>query len=125
LLLLDATGSYHREVARHMGNSANFTTPLMRLQDPAQTKVILVTLAETTPVLEAQGLQEDLERARIHPGAWVISNSIGAARPDAPFLRQRAASEVQQIQRVGALADRIAVVPLRATEPIGRKTSPL
>ena len=48
LLLLDATGSYHREVARHMGNSTNFTTPLMRLQDPAQTKVILVTLAETT-----------------------------------------------------------------------------
>src|ERR1017187_647800 len=65
LLLLDATGSYHREVARHMGNSRNFTTPLMRLQDPAQTKVILVTLAETTPVLEAQDLQEDLERAGI------------------------------------------------------------
>ena len=81
LLLLDATGSYHREVARHMGDSMNFTTPLMRLQDPAQTKVILVTLAETTPVLEAQGLQEDLERAGIHPWAWVINNSISRRPP--------------------------------------------
>ena len=95
--------------------------PLMRLQDPAQTKVILVTLAETTPVLEAQGLQEDLERAGIHPWAWVINNSIAAARPEAPFLRQRAASEAGPIQRVSALAGRIALVPLRATEPTGEE----
>ena len=121
LLLLDATGSYHREVARHMGNSTNFTTPLMRLQDPAQTKVILVTLAETTPVLEAQDLQEDLERAGIHPWAWVINNSIAAARPQAPFLRLRAASEAGQIERVSALAGRIALVPLHATEPTGEE----
>jgi arsenite-transporting ATPase len=121
LLLLDATGSYHREVARHLGDSMNFTTPLMRLQDPAQTKVILVTLAETTPVLEAQDLQEDLERAGIHPWAWVINNSIAAARPQAPFLRLRAASEAGQIERVSALAGRIALVPLRATEPTGEE----
>jgi arsenite-transporting ATPase len=121
LLLLDATGSYHREVARHMGDSRNFTTPLMRLQDPAQTKVILVTLAETTPVLEAQDLQEDLERAGIRPWAWVINNSISAAHPQAPFLRQRAASEAGPIQQVSALAGRIALVPLRATEPTGEK----
>jgi len=121
LLLLDATGSYHREVARHMGDSGNFTTPLMRLQDPAQTKVILVTLAETTPVLEAQDLQEDLERAGIRPWAWVINNSIAAARPQAPFLRLRAASEAGQIERVSALAGRIALVPLRATEPTGEE----
>ena len=121
LLLLDATGSYHREVARHMGDSMNFTTPLMRLQDPAQTKVILVTLAETTPVLEAQELQEDLERAGIHPWAWVINNSIAAARPNAPFLRLRAASEAGPIERVRGLASRIALVPLRATEPTGEE----
>lgn len=121
LLLLDATGSYHREVARHMGNSMNFTTPLMRLQDPAQTKVILVTLAETTPVLEAQGLQEDLERAGIHPWAWGHQQLHQRRPPRGAFLRQRAASEVKQIQRVISLADRIALVPLRATEPTGEK----
>ena len=121
LLLLDATGSYHRQVARQMRSSTNFTTPLMRLQDPAQTKVILVTLAETTPVLEARGLQEDLERAGIHPWAWIINNSIAAARPQAPFLRQRAASEAGQIQAVRSMTDRVALVPLLAAEPTGEE----
>lgn len=121
LLLLDATGSYHREVTRHMGSSVNFMTPLMRLQDPAQTKVILVTLAETTPVLEAQDLQEDLKRAGIHPWAWVINSSLSAARPQTPFLRQRAASEAGPIEQVRGLAGRIAVVPLRAIEPTGEE----
>ncbi|MET3950033.1 arsenical pump-driving ATPase [Arthrobacter sp. UYEF36] len=121
LLLLDATGSYHREIARQVGSTMGFVTPLMRLQDPAQTKVLLITLAETTPVLEAQGLQEDLERAGIHPWAWVVNNSIAAARPQTPFLQARAAAEIPEITRVRALADRIALVPLLATEPIGEE----
>ena len=119
LLLLDATGSYHREVARQIGNNVSFTTPLMRLQDPEQTKVILVTLAETTPVLEAEGLQQDLERAGVHPWAWVVNNSIAAACPESYFLRKRAANEVEQIDRVRALSPRVAIVPLLAEEPIG------
>ncbi|WP_281534240.1 arsenical pump-driving ATPase [Cryobacterium breve] len=90
LLLLDATGSYHREMARQIGDSLPFTTPLMRLQDPALTKVVLVTLAETTPVLEAEGLREDLERAGIRPWAWVVNASLAAAHPTSPFLRARA-----------------------------------
>lgn len=54
LLLLDATGAYHRDIARQMGETGvHFTTPMMQLQDPKQTKVLIVTLAETTPVLEA------------------------------------------------------------------------
>ncbi|TXN28990.1 arsenical pump-driving ATPase [Lacisediminihabitans profunda] len=119
LLLLDATGSYHREVARQIGDNLPFVTPLMRLQDPEQTKVILVTLAETTPVLEAEGLQQDLDRAGIRPWAWVVNNSIAAAHPDSPFLRQRAANEVEQIARVRALTSRVAIVPLLPEEPIG------
>jgi arsenite-transporting ATPase len=119
LLLLDAAGSYHRQVALQMGDSMSFTTPLMRLQDPAQTKVIIVTLAETTPVLEAQGLQEDLLRAGIRPWAWIVNQSISAARPRSSFLRRRAGSEVEQIERVNSLAGRVAVMPLLATEPVG------
>ncbi|WP_423246808.1 ArsA-related P-loop ATPase [Sinomonas puerhi] len=120
LLLLDAAGSYHREVTRQMGEgSVGYVTPLMRLQDPTQTKVILVTLAETTPVLEATALQQDLQRAGIHPWAWVVNNSIAAARPESAFLRARAASERDQIERVQDLADRLAIVPLLAQEPVG------
>lgn len=121
LLLLDATGSYHREVARQVGDTMGFVTPLMRLQDPSQTKVVLVTLAETTPVLEAQGLQDDLERAGIHPWAWVVNNSIAAAHPQGPFLQARAASELEQIRKVRALADRVALVPLLPEEPAGEE----
>jgi arsenite-transporting ATPase len=120
LLLLDAAGSYHREVTRQMGDSSlHYTTPLMHMQDPARTKVLLITLAEPTPVLEATELQEDLERAGIHPWAWIINNSIAAARPRSPFLRQRAQSEVGQIQAAARLADRLALIPLLAQEPVG------
>ena len=119
LLLLDATGSYHREVARQLGDR-HFTTPLMRLQDPDLTKVIIVTLAETTPVLEAAGLNSELERAQIHPWAWVINNSVAAADPTSALLRRRAAAEVPLSATVRSdYADRVAVVPLLAAEPIG------
>jgi len=117
LLLLDATGSYHREVARQLGN-AHFVTPLMRLQNPHETKVIIVTLAETTPVAEAAGLQDELERAGIHPWAWVINNSLAAANPSSALLRARAAAELPLIDTVRTeLADRTALVRMLATEP--------
>ena len=119
LLLLDAAGSYHRDVARQMGDSMSFTTPLMRLQDPQQTKVVLVTLAEPTPVTEARVLQDDLERAGIHPWAWVINSSLLAAGPRSPFLRARAHGEIDQIAAVESLADRVAIVPLLAHEIVG------
>ena len=119
LLLLDAAGSYHREITRQMGDAMGLVTPLMRLQDPQRTKVILITLAETTPVLEAEELQRDLERAGIHPWAWIVNNSIAAAHPQSPFLRRRAQNEVEQITRVQRSADRVAIVPLLAEEPVG------
>lgn len=121
LLLLDATGAYHRDIARQMGGTGvHFTTPLMQLQDPKQTKVILVTLAETTPVLEAAHLQEDLRRAGIEPWAWVINNSVAAARVTSPLLRQRARNELREIDAVATQhATRHAIVPLLSEEPVG------
>ena len=121
LLLLDATGAYHRDVVRQMaGEGLHFTTPMMQLQDPAKTKVLIVTLAETTPVLEAAGLQEDLRRAGVDPWAWIINNSLAAAVTDSTLLRQRALNEVPQIEAVATRhARRYAVVPLLAVEPVG------
>ncbi|MDP2245119.1 arsenical pump-driving ATPase [Pseudomonas sp.] len=121
LLLLDATGAYHRDIARQMGDKGvHFTTPMMQLQDPKQTKVLLVTLAETTPVLEAASLQDDLRRAGIEPWAWVINNSIAAATTRSPLLLQRAANERHEIAAVANLhARRYALVPLLKHEPVG------
>lgn len=121
LLLLDATGAYHREIVRQMGHTGmHYTTPMMQLQDPKQTKILIVTLAETTPVLEAANLQDDLRRAGIVPWAWVVNNSLAFARPGSPLLRQRADNEVPQIDAVATRhARRWAVVPLQAHEPVG------
>ena len=121
LLLLDATGAYHREVTRQAGKSGmSFTTPMMQLQDPKLTKVLIVTLAETTPVLEAANLQTDLRRANIQPWAWIVNTSVAAASTTSPLLRQRAANEMREINAVSSRhADRYAVVPLLKDEPVG------
>lgn len=121
LLLLDASGNYHQEMVRQMGsNEELYLTPMMQLRDPEQTKVIIVTLAETTPMLEAANLQDDLQRAEIEPWAWVINSSIAAAQPSSPLLRARAERErpiIQAIQNVHAR--RIALTPLQYEEPVG------
>lgn len=121
LLLLDATGAYDREVQRQMGGKGlHFTTPMMQLRDPKQTKVLLVALAETTPVLEAANLQEDLRRAGIEPWAWVVNNSVAAAGPSSPLLCQRARHELDELDAVAHRhASRYAVVALQQVEPVG------
>jgi arsenite-transporting ATPase len=125
LLLLDATGAYHRDIVRQMaGSGLHFTTPMQQLQDPRQTKVLLVTLAEKTPVLEAANLQADLRRAGIEPWAWVINNSVAASAQSAPLtsalLRQRADNERMEIEAVATQhARRYALVPLLQDEPVG------
>ncbi|MGE5368644.1 MAG: ArsA-related P-loop ATPase, partial [Chloroflexota bacterium] len=121
LLLLDATGAYHREVARMLdAKGAHYMTPMMQLQDSKRTKVLLVTLAETTPVLEAAKLQADLRRAGIEPWAWVINNSVAAARTHAPLLQKRAQNELVEVEKVATIhARRFAAVPLLEEEPVG------
>lgn len=120
LLLLDATGAYHREITRQMSPGQHFVTPMMRLQDPDETKVLIVALAETTPVLEAANLQADLRRAGIEPWAWIVNQSLAAAQPSAPLLRQRASNERAEIDKVAQLhAQRYAVIPLLPEEPVG------
>ncbi|MCZ4583441.1 arsenical pump-driving ATPase [Rhodococcus opacus] len=122
LLLLDATGSYHREIARQMGDNTNFTTPLVRLQNPEETKVLLVTLAETTPRLEAERLQADLQRAGIEPWAWVVNNSLAAANPTSELLQQRSFTERDEIDTITRTHSRYAIVPMLPAEPIGTES---
>ncbi len=121
LLLLDATGAYHREVTRQAGRDGQAVlTPLMQLQDPTWTKVMIVTLPETTPVLEAANLQNDLRRAGIVPWGWIVNQSVAATGTDSPLLRQRAANEIREIEAVATRhATRYAVVGLMREEPVG------
>ncbi|MBB1510806.1 arsenical pump-driving ATPase [Tessaracoccus sp. MC1756] len=124
LLLMDATGSYHREVARGLGN-ARFTTPLMRLQDPVYTKLVIVTTAETTPVLEAQSLVDDLARAGIAPWAWVVNQTLSQTGTSSPLLMQRASNEAGPLAAVSAGAPRLAQLLMQQVPPIGAELAGL
>lgn len=122
LRLLDTAGSYHRQLVPHEPEPGRpkVVTPLMILRDSDLTKVLIVTLPETTPVLEAQALQEDLRQAGIEPFAWVINASLLAAHPTDPVLQQRASAEVALVRKVTAdLAQRVAFVPFQVSEPTG------
>jgi arsenite-transporting ATPase len=124
LLLMDAAGAYHRQMLssfeKHTGTAAKVVTPLMRMQDPNYTRIILVTLPEATPVSQATALQEDLRRAHIEPYAWVLNRSVLAAKPRDPLLVARLAGEVQQIQRIQTdLAEKLFVIPFQPEPPVG------
>ncbi len=122
LLLMDATGAYHRQMTRGFEATAGarVVTPLMRLQDPAYTRIVLVTLPEITPVSEAARLQDDLRRARIEPFAWVVNRSLAASGTRDPVLAARLAGEQAQLARVaGGLAQRTYVVPWVPRAPVG------
>jgi arsenite-transporting ATPase len=122
LLLMDATGAYHRQMMQSYAGSANaahLITPLMRLQDATMTRVIIVTLPEPTPVSQAAALQDDLRRARIEPWAWVINKSLAASGTTDPLLQTRLAGEHRQAARIATLARRTFVLPWLPEPPAG------
>lgn len=105
LLLLDSTQSYHKEVERTQGTiSPTVQNLLPRLRNKKETEVIIVTLPETTPVYEAHRLQEDLQRAGIENKWWVINSSLYLTDTQSPFLKAKAQSEIQWINRVSEIS---------------------
>ena len=84
----------------------------MRLQDASYSRLILVALAETTPVSEAAELQDDLRRAGIEPFGWVINASLAATDTTDPVLHDRARLELPHIASVvDTLASRVWLAP--------------
>jgi arsenite-transporting ATPase len=116
ILLLDAAEAYHREVLRTQADMPDAVRSLLpRLRDPAFTRALIVTLAEATPVHEAERLQQDLARAGIAPFAWIINQSLLASGTTDPVLARRGQYERPFIERVVAeLAPRTVLIPWRA-----------
>jgi arsenite-transporting ATPase len=121
ILLLDSALAYHREVSRQAsGMPPEVEYLLPRLRDPKLTHVVLVTVAEATPVHEAAKLQQDLERAGITPFAWVINQSLTPLEVMDPVLRSRQAEEAIYIDEVvEEHANRVAMVPWQTQPPVG------
>jgi arsenite/tail-anchored protein-transporting ATPase len=101
LLLLDSTLSYHRQIQRSHGDIPEPVKKLLpRLRDADQTEVIIMTLAETTPVYEAMRLEEDLKRAGIYNKWWIINSSLYATETTNQMLKAKASNEIEWINKV-------------------------
>ena len=121
VLLMDSAEAYHREVGRTRGDLPEAVVNLLpRLRDPEFTRVLVVTLAEATPVHEAERLQDDLRRAGIEPFAWVIEQSLLASGTTDPVLAERGRCERPWVQQVMATdARRCALLAWQARPPVG------
>ena len=106
LLLLDSTESYHKEIQRSQGDIPESVKKLLpNLRNEKETEVIIVTLAETTPVYEALRLQEDLKRARLHSKWWIINSSMYATNTTNKVLKAKASNEIQWINKVNEISN--------------------
>lgn len=111
LLLLESTQSYNKEIERSQGDVPESVKKLLpKLKDKNHTEVIIITLAETTPVYEAMRLQCDLNRAGIHSKWWVINSSFYATNTTNEILRVKASNEIQWINKVNEIANENFVV---------------
>lgn len=123
LLLLDSTQSYHKEIQRSQGDIPESVKKLLpKLKDANETEVIIVTLAETTPVHEALRLDEDLKRAGINSKWWVINSSLYATNTTNEILKAKASNEINWINKVNEISKgNFAVVEWKADEIKGDK----
>lgn len=127
LLLLDSTQSYHREIQRSQGDIPESVKKLLpKLRNEKETEVIIITLAETTPVHEALRLQSDLNRAGILSKWWVINSSFYAANTTNAILNAKASNEVQWINKVNEISKgNFAVIEWVPEEVKGKKLNNL
>lgn len=123
LLLLDSTQSYHREIQRSEGDIPESVKNLLpKLRNEKDTEVIIVTLAETTPVFEAMRLQKDLNRAGINSKWWVINSSLYATNTSNEILKAKASNEIKWINKVDEISNgNFAVIEWKAEEVKGDK----
>lgn len=123
LLLLDSTQSYHREIQRSQGDIPYSVKKLLpRLRNTDETEVIIVTLAEATPVYEAMRLEEDLKRAGIAAKWWIINSSLYQTGTTNSMLAAKASNEIEWINKVDEhTKENFAIIAWSADEIKGDK----
>ena len=127
LLLLDSTQSYNKEIQRSQGDIPESVIKLLpKLRNAEDTEVIIVTLAQPTPVYESIRLRDDLRRAGIDNKWWVINSSIYAADTTNEILKAKAGSEIHWINKIDEISGgKFAVVKWKAEEVKGEKLNEL
>lgn len=123
LLLLDSTQSYHRELKRSQGDIPESVKKLLpRLRNVDETEVLIITLAEATPVYEAMRLENDLKRAGINSKWWIINSSLYATSTTDKTLKAKASNEIEWINKAGGHSNgNFALIQWQADEIKGEK----
>ncbi|MBG9453805.1 arsenic ABC transporter ATPase [Lysinibacillus sphaericus] len=123
LLLLDATEAYHREISRSQGEIPPAVSNLLpRLRDASYTSVAIVTLPEATPVFEATRLQEDLQRAGLSVGWWVVNQTFSSIKTTSPTLIQKQQAETKWLEEIKSISNnQFVAIPWVKTPPVGTK----
>ncbi|ALU38002.1 arsenical pump-driving ATPase [Clostridium autoethanogenum] len=123
LLLLDSTQNYNREIKRSQGDIPKSVKKLLpKLRNADETEVIIVTLAEATPVYEAVRLEKDLKRAGISSKWWIINSSLFAANTTNDILKVKANSEISWINKISEISKgNFAVIEWKPEEVKGDK----
>lgn len=120
ILLLDAALAYHREVQKQSGDIPDSVEHLLpRLRDKDFTKVLVVTLPESTPVHEAVQLQTDLNRAGIQPSHWIINQSLLRLPVKDPLLQKRKGLEEKYIAEVLEQSAQVTLIDWKLEAPVG------
>lgn len=105
LLLLESTQNYNREIKRTQGDTPESVKKLLpKLRDNSITEIIIITLAEATPVYEAKRLQDDLNRAGIYSKWWVVNSSLYATNTSNKILKAKASNEIQWINKINEIS---------------------
>jgi arsenite-transporting ATPase len=123
LLLLDSTQSYNREIQRSQGDIPESVKKLLpKLRNEEDTQVLIVTLAEATPVYEAERLEQDLKRAGINSKWWIINSSLFATNTTNKILKAKASNEIQWINKVDQISKgNFAIIEWKSEEVKGEK----
>ena len=127
LLLLDSSQSYHKEVERTQGGTIpeSVKNLLPRLRSD-ETEVVIVTLAEATPVYEALRLEDDLKRAKIAVKWWIINSAFYGTRSSDALLSAKASHEVKWINKIALQSgENFALISWTADELKGQKLKEL
>lgn len=127
LLLLDSSQSYHKEVERTQGgNIPESVKRLLPRLRSNETEVVIVTLAEATPVYEALRLEDDLKRAQIAVKWWIINSSFYRTESSDALLAAKASHEIKWINQVAQHSDgKFAVIGWKADDIKGEKLKEL
>ncbi|MGN0940077.1 MAG: TRC40/GET3/ArsA family transport-energizing ATPase, partial [Selenomonadaceae bacterium] len=113
LLLLDSAQTYHREVERsERGDIPEPVRALLPRLRSDETAVLILTLAEMTPVAEAERLEQDLARADVTVAAWIVNRTFSRTAATSPLLAAKAESEAHWLSIISEHHQNLPMVVL-------------